>query len=317
MPFMNQQLTSTNFLELIQIFKNNISSVICGKENTIDKVLMAFLAGGHVLLEDVPGLGKTLLAKTIAKSLDAKFMRIQCTPDLLPTDITGVSIYNPKECEFKFIPGPVFTNVLLVDEINRAAPRTQSSLLEAMEERQVTIEGKTYKLDPPFFILATQNSIEYHGTFDLPEAQLDRFMVILNLGYPSPTEEDEILQFYLNNETNSVDSVISPIDCLKLQEYTKKVTVNEFIRKYIIDISNETRNDPNVKLGVSPRGSLALLKMSQACALINGRDYVIPDDVKNIAIDVLSHRVIPTYKRNMLANNSIIKEILSKVEVPE
>lgn len=303
--------------ELLTKFYNNVKSVIYGKDETVKKILMALLSGGHVLLEDVPGVGKTLLAKTIASSVDAKFKRIQCTPDLLPSDVSGVSIFNPENREFKFIKGPIFTEVLLVDEINRAAPRTQSCLLEAMEESQVTIEGVTYKLEKPFFVIATQNPIEYHGTFELPEAQLDRFMVVLSLGYPAEEEENSILEYYLNNDSFKVDSVITIDDYLLLMNCVRKVHVSKEIRQYIVNIVNATRNSTNIRLGVSPRGGLALLKMSQASAMLDGRGYVIPDDVKNIVVEVLSHRVIPVHKRTLLANNSLISEIVSKVKVPE
>lgn len=303
--------------ELLTKFYNNVKSVIYGKDETVKKILMALFSGGHVLLEDVPGVGKTLLAKTIASSVDAKFKRIQCTPDLLPSDVSGVSIFNPENREFKFIKGPLFTEVLLVDEINRAAPRTQSCLLEAMEESQVTIEGVTYKLEKPFFVIATQNPIEYHGTFELPEAQLDRFMVVLSLGYPPEEEENNILEYYLNNDSFKVDSVITIDDYLLLMNRVRNVHVSKEIRQYIVNIVNATRNSTNIRLGVSPRGGLALLKMSQASAMLDGRGYVIPDDVKNIVVEVLSHRVIPVHKRTLLANNSLISEIVSKVKVPE
>lgn len=314
---MTQLLLPPKIENLIQGLYKNLNKVICGKTNTVNKLIMALLAGGHVLLEDVPGVGKTLLAKTIARSIDANLKRIQCTPDLLPSDITGVSIFNPEQREFKFIPGPVFANVLLVDEINRAAPRTQSCLLEAMEESQLTIEGKTYKLDKPFFVIATQNPIEYHGTFELPEAQLDRFIVVLRLGYPNNAEEDSILEFYLKNDDYDVEPVLSIDEYLLIHEYTRKITVSKEIRKYIIDIVNATRENSNIRLGVSPRGSLSLLKMAQASALIAGRNYVIPDDVKDVVVDVLSHRVIPIHRRSLLANNAIISEIVNKIEVPE
>lgn len=314
---MSQVTTPAEINLLVKALYDNVTKVIYGKKNTVEKVVMALLAGGHVLLEDVPGVGKTLLAKTISNSIDAKFRRVQCTPDLLPSDVTGVSIFNPEKREFKFMQGPVFTNVLLVDEINRAAPRTQSCLLEAMEEFQLTIEGVTHKLEEPFFVIATQNPIEYHGTFELPEAQLDRFMVVLSLGYPDSEEENNILGYYLENSQLSIDPVLSAEQFLHLNEYVKKVTISEEIRKYIVRIVNATRNNPNVRLGVSPRGSLALLKMAQASALINERDYVIPDDVKNVAIDVLSHRVIPIHRRNILAKNAIVSDIVENVEVPE
>lgn len=313
---MTQLLLPTELQSLIDKLYKNINKVICGKEDTINKVLMAALSGGHVLLEDVPGVGKTLLAKTFAKSLDAKFKRIQCTPDLLPSDVTGVSIFNPEGRTFNFMPGPLFTNVLLVDEINRAAPRTQSCLLEAMEESQVTVEGHTYKLDSPFFVIATQNPIEHHGTFELPEAQLDRFLVVLSLGYPDEKDENKIIEFYLESEQDSVEPVITKDDYLLLRKYTRKVQVSPEIRRYIVDIVNATRDNPNIRLGASPRGSLALTKMAQASALLESRNYVIPDDVKKNAVEVLSHRVIPIHKRGLLANSNLINEIVNKVKVP-
>lgn len=314
---MTQLALSSKEEELLTRFYNNVKSVIYGKDQTVEKILMALLAGGHVLLEDVPGVGKTLLAKTIASSIDAKFKRIQCTPDLLPSDVSGVSVFNPEKREFKFIQGPLFTEVLLVDEINRAAPRTQSCLLEAMEESQVTIEGVTYDLKKPFFVIATQNPIEYHGTFELPEAQLDRFMVVLSLGYPSEEEENSILEYYLNNDNFNVSSVITVDDYLLLMQCVKKIHASKEIRQYIVNIVNATRNSTNIRLGVSPRGALSLLKMSQASAMLKGRGYVIPDDVKNIAVEVLSHRVIPVHKRTLLANNKLISDIIDKVKVPE
>lgn len=314
---MSQLLLPEKVDKLVQDLYKNVTRIIYGKKNTVEKTIMALLAGGHVLLEDVPGVGKTLLAKIISKSIDAKFTRIQCTPDLLPSDITGVSIFNPEKREFTFIQGPIFTNVLLVDEINRAAPRTQSCLLEAMEETQLTIEGKTYKLNKPFFVIATQNPIEYHGTFELPEAQLDRFMVVLSLGYPDEKEEDNILGHYLETDEDDTEAVITVEDYIMLNNYVKSIKVGREIRKYIIDIVNATRDNTNIRLGVSPRGSLALLKMAQSSALLDGRNYVIPDDVKNIAIDALSHRVIPIHRRGLLANNGLIMDIISKVKVPD
>ncbi|MGD9579936.1 MAG: AAA family ATPase [Vampirovibrionia bacterium] len=314
---MSQLTLPSQEQELLTRFCSNVKSVIYGKDEVVEKILMAMLAGGHVLLEDVPGVGKTLLAKTIASTVEAKFKRIQCTPDLLPSDVSGVSIFNPENREFKFIKGPLFTQVLLVDEINRAAPRTQSCLLEAMEESQVTVEGNTYVLNRPFFVIATQNPIEYHGTFELPEAQLDRFMVVLSLGYPSEVEENNILEYYLNNDSFAVDSVLSIDEYLTLMNYLKTVNVSKEVRQYIVNIVNATRDNTNIRLGVSPRGGLALLKMSQASAMMAGRNYVTPDDVKKVAIEVLSHRVIPVHKRTLLANNSIISEIVGKVKVPE
>lgn len=307
--------TSPNLL--LKKLYDNINKVICGKAKTVDTLIMALLAGGHVLLEDVPGLGKTLLAKVIARSINAQFRRIQCTPDMLPSDITGVSIFNYEDKKFKFIPGPIFTNVLLVDEINRASPRTQSCMLEAMGERQVTIEGNTYKLQMPFFTIATQNPVEYHGTFELPEAQLDRFMVVLNLGYPTDREEINILDHCLCDKSYDVEPVISIDDYITLYKHVKSIHVAESIKQYIVDIVTATRNKKEIRLGVSPRGSLNLLNMAQASAAISNRTYVLPDDIKRVAVDVLSHRVIPIQRRDHLSNSVLIRNIVQEVKPPQ
>lgn len=313
---MSQLLLPTKIENLIIKLYENIDKVIYGRKATVDKLVMALLAGGHVLLEDVPGIGKTLMAKVISKSIDADFKRIQCTPDLLPSDITGVSIFNNQQGEFKFIPGPLFTNVLLVDEINRAAPRTQSCLLEAMEESQVTVEGKTFQLNKPFFVIATQNPLEYHGTFELPEAQLDRFLMIVSLGYPALNEEISVMDFYLNNLTNDIAPALSREDYVYMHNYLKRITVTKEIKHYIMDIVKETRNTPEIKVGVSTRGALSLLKVSQASAMLSKRSCVLPDDVKSVAEDVLSHRIITVNKGDLACNSTLISEIVSRIKVP-
>ena len=271
----------------------NVERVIIGKRKPVELVMVALLCEGHVLLEDVPGSGKTMLARSIATSLGIDFKRVQCTPDLLPNDVTGVSIYNQKTSEFEFRPGPVFVNILLADEINRATPRTQSSLLEAMQEQQVTVDGITRALPRPFLVLATQNPIEYEGTFPLPEAQLDRFLIRLALGYPEPEDERTILRnLQREHPITQLQPVVDGAQLLELQKRVWEVHVDHTIETYIIDIVNHTRQHPDLALGVSPRGSLALFKSAQAYAAIQGRDYVIPDDVRYLIPYVISHRII-------------------------
>jgi MoxR-like ATPase len=294
----------------------NINSVFYGRENAVRKVIMAFIAGGHILLEDVPGVGKTLLAKVIAKSINAKFKRVQCTPDLLPTDISGVNIYNQKLESFKFMPGPIFTNLLLVDEINRAAPRTQSCFLEVMEELQTTIDGQTYKLIQPFFVIATQNPVEHHGTFNLPESQLDRFLMIINLGYPERAEEINVMKFYLKETSINVDPVITIEEYMEIHKQVKKVTVSPEIMQYIMDIVKETRNNPKIKLGMSTRGALSLLKVAQASALVSNRNYVIPDDILNVLPDVVSHRIMTYENYDSVSNKALISSLTLNIKVP-
>lgn len=298
--------------------KNNISKVIIGKSETIDFIITSIIAGGHVLLEDTPGTGKTLLAKSLAKSIDGDFSRIQFTPDLLPSDITGLNIYNQDTHSFEFINGPVFTNILLADEINRATPRTQSSLLECMEEKQVTVDGTTRLLDRPFLVIATQNPIETAGTFTLPEAQLDRFMMQLSMGFPTFDEELLIMdRFIVDNPINEISPVCSKDDIYIMGEVAKQVFVHEAVRKYIADIVIATRTDSSISAGVSPRGTLALLKTSQIYAAINGRDYVIPEDVKALAVPVLSHRIVSYSNLAKNSNKSaIIESIVAKIPVP-
>lgn len=298
--------------------KENINTVIIGKSSTIDLILTSILAGGHVLLEDTPGTGKTIMAKALAKSIDGNFNRIQFTPDLLPSDITGLNIFNVKESEFNFVEGPIFTNILLADEINRATPRTQSSLLEAMEEKQVTIDGETRTLDKPFLVIATENPIENSGTFPLPEAQLDRFMMKLSLGYPTFDEEVNIInRFILNDPLAEILPICSKERILEMQNLVKEVFIHDDIKKYIVEIVQATRNNSNISLGVSPRGTLALLRACQSFAAINGREYVIPDDVKTLASPILAHRIISTNGlNNSYKNTKLINNIISDISVP-
>lgn len=273
--------------------KTNISKVFIGKDKTIDLFLTAFFSSGHVLLEDIPGVGKTLLAKAFARSVGCSFKRIQFTPDLLPTDLTGLYYYNQKECEFIFRKGPIFSNIILADEINRATPRTQSGLLECMEEHQVTVEGNTEQLANPFWVIATQNPIENQGTFLLPEAQMDRFLMRINIGYPPRLAERQILDVVRYGlPLDKVESIIGAREILDIQRAIMDVKIKGEIKDYILDIVEETRKHKKILLGASPRGSIALMRASQAFAAINGRDYVIPDDVKELAVPVLGHRII-------------------------
>jgi MoxR-like ATPase len=277
----------------IQLLTTNIASQIVGKDRQIQLVLTALLAGGHVLLEDVPGVGKTLLAKSLAKSIDGKFQRIQCTPDLLPSDITGTNIWNPGSREFEFIAGPVFTNILLADEINRATPRTQSALLEVMEERQVTLDGHSRVVSAPFFVIATQNPIESHGTFVLPEAQMDRFTISLSLGYPAAAEELQMLQgLAAGGSVANLEPCISIEQLQAIQQQCRAVAVDAAISQYIVDLVRATRQDSEIALGVSPRGAVALYRATQARAWLQGRAYALPDDVKELAVAVLAHRLM-------------------------
>lgn len=297
----------------------NIEKVMVGKRDLSILSLAALLAEGHVLLEDVPGVGKTMMVKTLAKSVGADFKRIQFTPDLLPSDVTGVSIFNPKKLEFEFRPGPIMGNIILADEINRTSPKTQSALLEGMEEGSVTVDGITMPLEKPFFVMATQNPIEYEGTYPLPEAQLDRFLIKLKMGYPSFPDEIEILARAEKGEPlNRLEKVIEKEELLAFQEEIKNVYVDDTIKQYIVGIVNETRNHPSVYLGVSPRGSIALMKISQAYAFIHARDYVIPDDVQYLAAYVLPHRLILTSEARYEGKKAelIIKEILNNFPVP-
>lgn len=301
--------------ERIEPLIQNLGQTIVGKSEAIRLVLVALFSGGHALLEDVPGVGKTLLAKTLARSIDGQFHRIQCTPDLLPTDITGTNIWNPSSGNFEFMPGPVFTNVLLADEINRATPRTQSALLEVMEEQQVTVDRNSRPVPTPFFVIATQNPVEYQGTFPLPEAQMDRFALALSLGYPTETEELQMLN-RLEDQSPTIRELkpcISLEDVQALQRLCATVRVETSLQHYILDLVRATRQDEDVVLGVSPRGTVALYRATQALAFLEGRDYAIPDDVKFLAPYVLAHRIIPSGGNRAKA---VVERLLRSVPIP-
>ncbi|PZV09139.1 MAG: magnesium chelatase [Leptolyngbya sp.] len=298
----------------IERLTENLGQAIVGKSDAIQLVLVALLSGGHTLLEDVPGVGKTLLAKSLARSIDGKFQRIQCTPDLLPTDITGTNIWNPRTGEFEFLPGPVFANVVLADEINRATPRTQSALLEVMEEQQVTVDGNSRLVPTPFFVIATQNPVEYQGTFPLPEAQMDRFALSLSLGYPSEAEELQMLErLQLGTISKDLQPCISLDEVKELQRLSTQVKVEASLQQYILNLVRATREDEEITLGVSPRGTITLQRAAQAFAFLSDRDYAIPDDVKYLAPHVLAHRMIPAGGRKARA---IVDRLLNSVAIP-
>lgn len=298
--------------------KNNIEKVLVGKGEVIDLVLTSLLAGGHVLLEEVPGTGKTMLAKSLAKSLDLSFGRVQFTPDLLPSDVTGLNYYNQKEGEFQFRPGPVFANLILADEINRATPRTQASMLECMEERQITVDGVTRKLEEPFFVIATQNPIETTGTFPLPEAQLDRFFMKLTMGIPDAEEELKILErFLIDAPYENLESVCKADEILASREEVKKVYIHPQLLQYIVNLVQATRDDREIISGVSPRGSLALMHACQAYAWIQGRNYVVPEDIKIVAVPVMAHRLVMSRGfGNTAAASKKMEDILNRIAVP-
>ncbi len=298
---------------------NNIEEVIVGKREVIEKVLVCFLSGGHLLLEDVPGVGKTILARSLAVSSGVDFSRVQCTPDLLPKDITGVNIYRQDKQGFEFSAGPIFSQVLLVDEINRTTPRTQSGLLEAMAEGQVSVEGMSKELPEPFFVISTQNPVEFDGTFPLPEAQLDRFMMQTEIGYPNQAEEANILELVKKKHPiNSLESVVDAEKINQIKTKIRDVHVEDKVRNYIVEIVSRTRNNSDLLLGVSPRGSIDLYHAAQALAAIRGRDYVIPDDIKELAVDVLSHRIVVSSEISLKGKDkrTIIEQILNNVAVP-
>jgi len=300
---------------------NEVSKVIVGKRDVLEKLLIAVLSNGHILIEDVPGLAKTLMAKTMAAALGCKFKRIQFTPDLLPADITGTYVFNQKTGDFELRKGPIFTNILLADEINRAPPKTQSALLEAMQERQVTLDGRTHRLEDPFIVIATQNPLEFEGVYPLPEAQIDRFLMKIKVGYPSLEDEIEILRRRIANKSDEyyVNQVTNTSEVLEMQKAIEDVYVDESVLEYIVKIVRETRKHPRVEVGVSPRGAVALLKVSRARAVLNGRDYVTPDDVKSVALDSLSHRII--LKTELWIRGAdprqIMREVLERVPVPK
>lgn len=298
---------------------DNVERVIIGKHKTVQLTVLGLLSQGHMLIEDVPGVGKTVLAKSLAKSVGCKFQRIQFTPDMLPSDVTGVSVFNQKTSEFEFRPGPIHAQIVLVDEINRATPKTQSSLLEAMEERQVTVDGATYPLATPFMVLATQNPIEYEGTFPLPEAQLDRFLIRIHIGYPNKTEEIEVLnKQHEIHPIENLEQVVTVEELQTAQKAVKKIYLDDLVKEYIVDIVRQTRNHPDVYLGASPRGALAIYRLCQAKAALVGRDYVLPDDVKELAAAALAHRIIvgPAARIKDVEPAAIVQDILDKLPVP-
>lgn len=306
-------------IEKVQKIIDNVEEVILGKNRVIKLALAAMMAEGHILFEDVPGVGKTILVRSLARSIGCSFKRVQFTPDLLPSDITGVSIYNQKNNEFEFREGPILSQVVLADEINRATPRTQSALLESMAEKQITVEGISRRLADPFIVMATQNPIEYDGTFPLPEAQLDRFLIRLEIGYPESVDEEQILEnLQLQHPVEKLEAVMTDQEFIELQDDVKKVHVDQKLRKYIVSLVNQSRKHSDLELGASPRGSIALMKMAQAWAVVNERDYIIPDDIKEIATSVLAHRLIIKSKSRLRGadKEKIINEIVRRTEVP-
>ena len=311
--------STTNAIKTAQQVIDNTSKVIVGKRDVIELAVATLIAQGHLLVEDVPGVGKTMLAKSLATSIGCNFNRIQCTPDLLPSDITGLSIYNQQNGQFEFRQGPLMSQVVLADEINRATPKTQSALLESMEEHQITVDGVTHPLHAPFMVLATQNPIEYEGTFPLPEAQLDRFLMRINLGYPSVEEELKIIsEQEIAHPITVLESVTTPAGIVEMQETVNTIYVDSLIREYIVKLTESTRSHPEVYLGASPRASLGLFKTARALALIRERDYVIPDDVKFLAPTVLSHRIILASSARMqgIRSMDIVNNLLSELAIP-
>lgn len=303
--------------EIVKKIISNVEKSILGKHDEITDIVKGIIAGGHILLEDVPGVGKTSLAKALAKTVNLQYKRIQCTPDLLPSDILGVSIYNQKHQQFEFKKGPVFTNILLADEINRTSPKTQSALLEVMEEEQVSDGNETYYLEAPFIVIATQNPVEHQGTFMLPEAQLDRFMIKVKLGYVDAETESNILQS-LNERKDALEAIVDSKDILELQGQVTKVHAAKPLLDYIVNIIKYSRESKYVTLGGSTRASIALLRTSQAMALINGRDYIIPDDVKKNVYQVLCHRLIlsPVARANSMNDVDVVSDILDRISIP-
>ncbi|MCH7713143.1 MAG: MoxR family ATPase [Chloroflexi bacterium] len=298
---------------------DNVSKVIVGKRPVIEQALAALVAQGHLLVEDVPGVGKTMLAKSLSTSIGCSFKRIQFTPDLLPSDVSGISIYSQQTGEFQFRPGPIMSQVVLADEINRATPKTQSALLEAMEELQVTVDGETHKMEHPFIVMATQNPIEYEGTFPLPEAQLDRFLMRISLGYPDFNEELAVIAIQeTTHPIETLEAVATPQDVIAMQEAAKKIYVDQVVRQYIVSLVEATREHRDVALGASPRASLGLFRASRAMALVQDRDYVIPDDIKFLAVSVIGHRLILSASARMrgVRSTDVVEDLLNQVAVP-
>ncbi len=308
-----------DFLQFSKAIRDNVAKVLIGKANVVELLLVSLLTEGHILMEDVPGIGKTTLAKALARSLDCSFSRIQFTPDLLPSDVTGMNFFNQKEQAFEFRAGPVMNQIVLADEINRATPRTQSSLLEAMQERQVTVDGETYRLERPFIVLATQNPIELEGTFPLPEAQMDRFLMRVDLGYPTAEEEETILlRYQFEDPLEGLLPVATAEDVRALQAAAREIHVSDDVRRYIVQVVRATRDHPAVDLGVSPRGSLALFRAGQALAALRGRDYVVPSDVQVLCPPILMHRVhiSPQIRLRGRTPEQVVEEIVAAVPVP-
>jgi MoxR-like ATPase len=304
---------------IAQRIVDNVEKVMVGKKASVQLTVLGLLCQGHILIEDVPGVGKTVLAKSLSRSVGARFQRIQFTPDMLPSDVTGVSVFNQKTREFEFRPGPIHAQIVLVDEINRATPKTQSALLEAMEERQVTVDGHTYPLEAPFMVLATQNPIEYEGTFPLPEAQLDRFLLRIRLGYADKTQEIEVLDRQQHaHPLDSLTQAVSVEELLAAQSAVKEIYIDQQVKEYIVELVRRTREHPDVYLGASPRGALAIYRLGQARAAMFGRDYVLPDDVKSLAAAALNHRIIvgPAARIKDVEPATIIEEILDRIPVP-
>ena len=316
---MTNAIAVENIQRMAERIRENVQRVIVGKDEAIDLAIIALLCRGHILVEDAPGIGKTTLAKALAQSLKCTFKRIQFTPDLMPTDVLGVNFYNQRSGDFQFREGPIFSQMLLADEINRATPRTQSSLLEAMQERQATVDGETRPLPVPFLVMATQNPIEMEGTFPLPEAQLDRFMLRIRLGYPTPEEESDILlRFERDSEPPEIGAVTDATELSDMQQLANQVLVDDTVRMYIVDITQASRRHQSLTLGASPRAGLALYKASQAHAALDGRDFVTPDDVKALAIPVLAHRLIVASNARLRGRTAsqIVRDILAEVPVP-
>ncbi|MEM1509281.1 MAG: MoxR family ATPase [Thermofilaceae archaeon] len=307
--------------EVCEQVLGELEKVIVGKRDVLTKLLVAFLARGHVLIEDFPGLAKTLMAKSLAQTLGLRFKRVQFTPDLLPADITGTYVYNQKTGEFELRKGPVYTNILLADEINRAPPKTQSALLEAMQERQVTLDGMTHPLEEPFIVIATQNPIEYEGVYPLPEAQLDRFALKVRVGYPSEEEELEILarRVARKSDTVKIEPIVSAAQVIEMQNAVESVHVDESVAQYIVAIARATRSHPRVEVGVSPRGAEILMKLARARAALGGRDFVIPDDVKELAVEALAHRIVLKSEHWIRGANpeNVIRDVVSAIPVPK